>query len=260
MKYRDRIIRVIAALAVAGIIAVQIPTGGGTAQASLPIPGTPNLPADGYVTKDTDNSGKFLGIKGLTNRNAITGFALGLVGYGLYSTVLETRSVGSTAAAGALGAGAKSGLKGLLMAGDATKPIYDVADGIPTDFSELIKLVKDGNMVMTLRENGPYTFFAPNNLGLGQLAPDQILRLRKPENKASLTRLIQFHTVKGRYKISDLLNMKDGSSLETLAGESVIVTNKDGILKINGVAVVMNDIAASNGWIHAIEGPLPSSE
>ena len=254
MKYKDRAIRVAVALAVAGLIASQIPMRGETALGSVPQPGGPPGPTDGYfLSTDGDHSGSFLGIRGLTNRNAITGIAVTLVGLGAYSTVLDSRSVGST------GGDAIEGgrpLKNLIAGGDSTKPIYDVATGATGDFSELVKLIDDADMTTTLRAEGPYTFFAPTNMGLTLMKPDDLSRLRKPENKTRLTRFIQLHTVKGRYKINDLLALKNGTRLETLSGQTVTIRNENGFLTINNIAIIQNDMAASNGWIHPIEAPL----
>lgn len=253
MKYKERAIRVTAALALTGLVASQIPMRGQTAQGSVRPPGSIQ-PADGYLDGNTDNSGSFLGISGLTNRNAITGVALGLLGFGAYSTILDSRSIGSAR-------GAASGVgdvKGILLAGVGNMPIYDVLKGIPSDFSETVKLVDDAELVMELREGGPYTFFAPTNSGL-TLDSNTLTRLHAPENKEELVKLIKRHTVKGRYKISELLALKEGSTLENLLGEKLAVRNKNGILMVNMIKVAQSDIAASNGWIHPIEIPLEPS-
>ena len=250
MKYQKRALRVAAALTLTGFVASQIPMRGQTALGSVRPPGSVQ-PADGYLTGNTDNSGSFLGIRGLTNRNAITGIALGLLGFGAYSTILDSRSISTVGAA----AGAGSNLNSTLLAGAANKPIYDVLKSMPGDFVETVKLVDDAELVTELREGGPYTFLAPTNSCL-TLDNAALIKLHAPENKESLIRLIKRHTIKGRYKISDLLEMKDGATVENLRGDKLMISNKNGTLMINNILVAQNDIAASNGWIHPIEAPI----
>lgn len=251
MKYQERALRLTAALAIAGLVASQIPMRGQTALGSVKPP-SGIQPADGYLSGNSDNSGSFLGIKGLTNRNAITGVALGLLGLGAYSTIVDSRSAATATAA----AGAAGGLKGILVAGASNKPIYDVLKSMPEEFSETVKLVDAAEQVNLLREDKPYTFFAPTNAGLTLLSAAQLAQLKNPSNKSNLIALIKRHTVSGRYKISELLALKDGTTLETLAGTKLTIRNKNGILTVDNILISQSDIAASNGWIHPIESPL----
>lgn len=246
MKFKDRALRLATALAITGVIASQIPLRGETAFGSI------KPPSDGYLNDGKDNSGSFLGIKGLTNRNVINGAAFTILGLGIYSTLNDSRAAAGSAAGAATG----TSTSGLILAGDSSKPLYDVAQSTPTEFSLLVKLIDDAELVTRLREDGPFTLFAPNNAGLSLVKPEAFARLQKPENKALLVSMLQKHIIKGRYTISDLMGMKDGTSLETLAGTTVVVRNKDSYLTLNGIPVVQNDIAASNGWIHPIETPL----
>lgn len=252
MKYQKRALRVAVALTLTGFVASQIPMRGQTALGSVRPPSSVQ-PADGYLTGNTDNSGSFLGIRGLTNRNAITGIALGLLGFGAYSTILDSRAIGAVGAAA--GAGTGNNLNSTLLAGAGNKPIYDVLKSMPGDFVETVKLVDDAELVTELREGGPYTFLAPTNSCL-TLDSAALTKLHAPENKTSLISLIKRHTVKGRYKISDLLEMKDGATVENLLGDKLTISNKNGTLMISNTLVAQNDIAASNGWIHPIEAPI----
>ncbi|WP_395143118.1 fasciclin domain-containing protein [Armatimonas sp.] len=254
MKYQKRALRVAAALTLTGFVASQIPMRGQTALGSVRPPGSVQ-PADGYLTGNTDNSGSFLGIRGLTNRNAITGIALGLLGFGAYSTILDSRAISTLGGAAGAAGGAGNNLNSTLLAGAANKPIYDVLKSMPSDFVETVKLVDDAELVTELREGGPYTFLAPTNSCL-TLDSAALIKLHAPENKPSLISLIKRHTVKGRYKISDLLEMKDGATVENLLGDKLTISNKNGTLMISNILVAQNDIAASNGWIHPIEAPI----
>jgi uncharacterized surface protein with fasciclin (FAS1) repeats len=251
MKYQERALRITAALALAGLIASQIPMRGQTALGSVRPPGSV-ITADGYLDGNSDNSGSFLGINGLTNRNAITGIALGLVGFGAYSTVLDSRALATAGAGAAAGGGAA--LENALVRGTDNKPIYDVLKSNLKDFSEAVRLVEDAELINILRNEGPFTFFAPTNSGF-LIDSNSLIRLHSPENKTVLVALIKRHTIKERYKISDLLALPDGAVLETLSGDKLIVTHSNG-LRLNNVLVGQNDIAASNGWIHPIDSTL----
>jgi uncharacterized surface protein with fasciclin (FAS1) repeats len=240
MNIKNRATRIAMALSITALIVSQIPMRGETALGSV------QQPNDGYPSNRGDNSGSFLGIRGLTNRNAITGVGLGLLGLGVYSTIIDSRS--ATAAAGATSGVIQNGI----LTGVSSKPIYDVLIAMPDDFSETVKLIDAAGLPDILRDDTPYTFFAPTNAATG-LIPSQF---RQPENKEALIKLIKRHTIPGRYTISQLLAMKNGSVLKTLSGESAIITNRNGELRINNVLVGQNDIPASNGFIHPIEAPL----
>jgi uncharacterized surface protein with fasciclin (FAS1) repeats len=254
MKYQERALRITVALALTGLIASQIPMRGQTALGSVRPPGSV-LPADGYLDGDSDNSGSFLGLKGFTNRNAITGLALGLLGFGAYSTALDSRAVASTSA-GAV-AGSTKSLKDIVSTGAGDKSIYDVLKSMSQDYSETAKLVDDAELMNTLRDAGPFTLFAPTNEAL-LMEPDVLTNLHKPENKAALISLLKRHVVAGRYKINDLFALKDGTALETLAGTRIIISHKNNTeLRVNNILVGQNDIAATNGWIHPLGAAIP---
>ena len=196
--------------------------------------------ADDYNPNDTGND--FLGIKGLSTKDVVQGSALGLIGYGVYQS-----SKGEIAG--------PAGSNGGISHQSTGKPIYDVAAGRPEDFSEIKRLIDLGNLQAPLRSEGPFTFFAPTNLGLGKLTPDEATALTNPANREKLIQILKFHIVVGRYTIADLKKMADGTALNTLGGETVVITNAGG-LKINGVPVTEDDIPASNGWIHPIQSAL----
>lgn len=231
----EQSLRGIAALAIVGFVAMQLPLAGQTALGATKTETLPVVqPADGYLG-GTIYSGGFLGIKGLHNRDVISVVALGLLGLGAYSTISDAR--------GKAGDGATQAL-----AKKKTLPIYDVLKSMPDDFSKLVALVVAGEQVAFLRDERPFTFFAPTNTALpsqGAVPP-----------KASLAALVQRHALAGRYTISDLLALKDGSTLMMLSGDEVTIGNKEGVLTINNVRITQSDLEASNGWIHPLEGVL----
>jgi DNA-binding LytR/AlgR family response regulator len=77
--------------------------------------------------------------------------------------------------------------------------------------------------------------------------------LLKPANKGKLQSVLKYHVVPGIYMAADL---KDGQMLKTAEGETLKVSVKNGVVKINGATVVTADVSASNGVVHVIDGVL----
>ncbi|MBB6050800.1 fasciclin domain-containing protein [Armatimonas rosea] len=237
MKYKERGLRLSVALVIVTLVSSQIPMRGQVALGSAGSFYPASQPADGYLSGATDSSGGFLGFNGITNRNVISGVALGLLGLGLYESIRTPHP--------------KAPPSGAAQA--LTKPIYDVLKDLPADFSEIVKLIDSAELVSTLRAEGAYTFFAPSDVALRALSEAAQNQLRDPASKATLVQLLKKHIVVGRFTISALRALPDGTALETLSGETLTLRNTEGILQIDGVAIVQTDIFASNGWIHPIE-------
>src|SRR5882724_1776051 len=67
------------------------------------------------------------------------------------------------------------------------------------DHTTLVTAVKAAGLVDTLNSKGPFTVFAPTNDGFAQLPAGTVEMLVKPENKATLTRILTYHVVAGKY-------------------------------------------------------------
>src|SRR5579885_3340353 len=93
------------------------------------------------------------------------------------------------------------------------------------DHTTLVAAVKAAGLVSTLEGKGPFTVFAPTNEAFGKLPAGTVDTLVKPENKATLTKILTYHVVPGRYDVSDLT---DGKMLKTVEGEQLTVKHKDG--------------------------------
>lgn len=238
MKIKERGLRLGVAFAVVTLVSSQIPLRGQVALGSNASFYSASQPADGYLSGGSDNSGSFLGITSLTNRDAISGLVVGMLGLGVYSTLSDARGrVGAPKAA----------------AQAQAKPIYDVLSDLPMDFSELVTLIDAAEFVNTLRGDGAYTFFAPSNAGLRALGAAAQENLKDPARKAALVQLLKTHTVVGRYTVSALRSLPTGSTLETLSGEKLAVRATSEGIFVEGVRITETDIVASNGWIHPIE-------
>src|SRR5687767_10039701 len=91
------------------------------------------------------------------------------------------------------------------------------------DHTTLVTAVKAAGLVDTLSGSGPFTVFAPTNAAFGKLPAGTVDTLVKPESKATLTKVLTYHVVPGKITANDLMKMKDGSKIKTVAGEELTV-------------------------------------
>jgi uncharacterized surface protein with fasciclin (FAS1) repeats len=133
----------------------------------------------------------------------------------------------------------------------ASGDIASVATTNP-NLTTLVAALKAGDLVTTLQGTGPYTVFAPTNAAFASIQ-STVDNLLKPQNKGQLQSVLKYHVVPGIYMAADL---KDGQLLKTAEGESLKVSVKNGVVKINGATVVTADVQASNGVVHVIDGVL----
>ena len=95
------------------------------------------------------------------------------------------------------------------------------------DHTTLVSAVKAAGLVDTLAGAGPFTVFAPTNEAFARLPKGTVQNLVMPENKPTLTKVLTYHVVAGRYTAQDLMKMvKEGggqASLKTVEGETLTV-------------------------------------
>src|SRR6266567_1496483 len=79
------------------------------------------------------------------------------------------------------------------------------------DHTTLVAAVKAAGLVDTLQSPGPFTVFAPTNSAFGKLPAGTVETLVKPENKATLTKILTYHVVPGKMTATALMKaVKDG--------------------------------------------------
>ena len=123
------------------------------------------------------------------------------------------------------------------------------------DHTTLVAAVKAAGLVGTLEGKGPFTVFAPTNAAFGKLPAGTVDTLVKPENKATLTKILTYHVVPGKLEASDL---SDGKKLRTVEGEELTVKKANGKVMIvdakGGTSTVtISNVNQSNGVIHVID-------
>lgn len=139
-------------------------------------------------------------------------------------------------------------LTGAAMAQDATSDIVDTAVAAG-DFTTLVAAVQAAGLVDTLKDEGPFTVFAPTDAAFAALPEGTVDTLLKPENKDQLVSILTYHVVPGAVMSSDLT---EGMTAATVQGANVTFT-LDGGAKVNSANITTADIATSNGVIHVID-------
>jgi uncharacterized surface protein with fasciclin (FAS1) repeats len=128
------------------------------------------------------------------------------------------------------------------------KDIVKVAISSP-DHTTLVKAVQAAELVDVLTNAGPFTVFAPTNAAFDALPAGTVDGLLKPEKKADLQNILQYHVT-----LSALApeSFTDGQTLGMVNGDNAKITVKDGKVMIND-ATVMGSVKASNGMVIVID-------
>ena len=154
--------------------------------------------------------------------------------------------------------------KTVMVGGAAMYPSKNIVENAVNskDHTTLVAAVKAAGLVETLQSQGPFTVFAPTNSAFGMLPEGTVNNLLKPENKASLTTVLTYHVVAGRFSASDLAKLikagKGMARIKTVAGQELKISMKGNKIVITdqtgGVAyVTIKDVNQSNGVIHVID-------
>jgi uncharacterized surface protein with fasciclin (FAS1) repeats len=134
------------------------------------------------------------------------------------------------------------------------KDIVDTAVAAGS-FKTLAAALQAAGLVDALKGPGPFTVFAPTDEAFAKLPKGTLENLLKPENKATLVKILSFHVIAGEVPASQVEKMTESTA--TLAGETFDIQVKDGVVRIGNskamATVVKTDIGASNGVIHVID-------
>lgn len=117
-------------------------------------------------------------------------------------------------------------------------------------FKTLGTAIEHAGLTETLKGAGPFTVFAPTDAAFEKLPAGTLDELLKPENKAKLAGILNYHVLAGRKSAGDI--GKWGSA-RMVNGQSAPIKNTDGKVSIDGAFVTIADIETSNGLIHAID-------
>ncbi len=137
------------------------------------------------------------------------------------------------------------------------KDVVQMAIDSSPEFTTLVAAIKAAGLVDTLKGPGPFTVFAPTNAAFAALPAGTLDTLLKPENKATLTKILTYHVVSGKVLKADVVPLV-GKPIATVAGATAtFIVNADlTITSQKGskpAAIVKTDVAATNGVIHVID-------
>jgi uncharacterized surface protein with fasciclin (FAS1) repeats len=160
---------------------------------------------------------------------------------------------------------AAAGMNNPMVGGQEMYPTKNIIENAvnSADHTTLVAAVKAAGLVDTLEGAGPFTVFAPTNEAFNKLPAGTVDTLLKPENKATLTKVLTYHVVAARLTAQDLMKkIKEGkgtAELTTVEGGKLFVMLHDGKhieLKDEkgGTAMVtIANVFQSNGVIHVID-------
>lgn len=117
-------------------------------------------------------------------------------------------------------------------------------------FNTLVAAVQAAGLVDTLKGEGPFTVFAPNDAAFAKLPAGTVENLLLPENRDTLIAVLTYHVVPGKIMSADIAGAT--TDVATVQGGMLAVNATDGV-KINDATVIAADIETDNGVIHVID-------
>jgi uncharacterized surface protein with fasciclin (FAS1) repeats len=130
------------------------------------------------------------------------------------------------------------------------------------DHTTLVAAVKAAGLVDTLEGAGPFTVFAPTNEAFDKLPAGTVDMLIKPENKATLTKVLTYHVISGNYDSkaiakaikdghgkAEFTTVEGGKLWAMMDGKNLILTDEKGGRSM----VTIADVRQSNGVIHVVD-------
>jgi uncharacterized surface protein with fasciclin (FAS1) repeats len=168
------------------------------------------------------------------------------------------------ASGGAIADNMMTGMKDPMVGGSAMYPSKTiVANAVNSkDHTTLVAAVKAAGLVDTLNGPGPFTVFAPTNEAFDKLPAGTVATLVKPENKATLTKILTYHVLAGRYDSKDIAakiaagggkatftTVQGEPLIATMVGDKLVLTDTKG----GTSTVTIADVYQSNGIIHVVD-------
>ena len=154
-----------------------------------------------------------------------------------------------------------------MVGGAAMLRTRDIVDNAVNsqDHTTLVAAVKAAGLVDTLKSKGPFTVFAPTNEAFAKLPAGTVDTLLKPENKGTLTKILTYHVLAGKFDseaIAKKIKAGNGKAVfKTVSGvlltawmdgsELVLRDEKGGTSR-----VTIANVYQSNGVIHVVDSVL----
>ncbi|MEL6182570.1 MAG: fasciclin domain-containing protein [Myxococcota bacterium] len=127
-----------------------------------------------------------------------------------------------------------------------------VADG---NFKTLASALGTAGLIETLKGDGPFTVFAPNDDAFKKLPPDTLKALTtNPAKLADLQAILKFHVIPGRKVMA--ADITSGMTAKTVEERKLAFTIDGEKVMVNKAQVIKADIECTNGVIHVIDSVL----
>lgn len=153
--------------------------------------------------------------------------------------------------------------KTVMVGGEAMFPMKNIVENAVNSkaHTTLVAAVKAAGLVETLQGKGPFTVFAPVNDAFENLPAGTVETLLKPESKPTLTKVLTYHVVSGRYDFKAISAMikKGNNTLKTVSGgtltfmmngpRNIVVKDENGAT----ANITTYDVYQSNGVIHSLD-------
>ena len=154
--------------------------------------------------------------------------------------------------------------KSVMVGGAAMYPTKNIIENAVNskDHTTLVAAVKAAGLVETLKSAGPFTVFAPTNEAFGKLPKGTVETLVKPENKATLTKILTYHVVAGKMDSkaiakaikagkgkAEFTTVEGGKLTAMMKGKKLILTDEKGGMS----TVTIADVYQKNGVIHVVD-------
>jgi uncharacterized surface protein with fasciclin (FAS1) repeats len=153
----------------------------------------------------------------------------------------------------------------VMVGGSAMLPQKNIVQNAlnSRDHTTLVAAVKAAGLVDTLQGKGPFTVFAPVNAAFAALPAGTVDTLLKPENKTTLTKVLTYHVVPGRFTAAELdrlIEKGNGTAELTTASGGKLWVMKNGARNItikdeagDTADISIYDVLQSNGVIHSVD-------
>lgn len=116
-------------------------------------------------------------------------------------------------------------------------------------FGTLVAAVQAAGLDGVLNGAGPFTVLAPTDEAFEALPAGTVEHLLKPENKGLLQAILLYHVIPAQVGSGAIVKE---TSVQTAGGQRVDVDVRDGRVYVDNAQVILADVGASNGVIHAI--------
>jgi uncharacterized protein YegP (UPF0339 family)/uncharacterized surface protein with fasciclin (FAS1) repeats len=123
-------------------------------------------------------------------------------------------------------------------------------------FTAFVAAVQAAGLVETLKRNGPFTIFTPNDEAFEKLPAGTVDGLLK--NIPKLKSILMYHIILGKFTVDEIGQMK---SMKTFQGQEVKIDAAHWYTShwnplVNEEHIVNTDVVTDNGIIHVLSGVL----